>query len=285
MTRLVSVREVAKWKEAQPFTAIYHHMTLELFTQSFIKLSRKAAPGIDLVDWNTFNEHREEHLIELHRKLRQGQYRPKPTRRVFIAKEDGTKRPLSIQCLADKIVQMAVVALLNEIYEVDFLGFSYGFQPKRSQYDALDALAYGIGNRSVNWVLDLYIEKFFDTVEHDWLIRMVQQRVKDKRIVSLIRRWIKVGVVNSEGKRNPATCGVPQGAVISPLLAYIYLHHVFDLWINQWRQKYADGDVIIIRYADDALLSFKSYAEAVRCRNALQQRLAKFGLKVHPKKT
>jgi len=284
MFRLARVREVAKRKDTQPFAALFHHITPELLRESFYKLSRKAAVGVDGMSWSKYQVNLDNHIVDLHARLQSRRYRPKPARRVYIAKEDGSKRPLSIQSLEDKIAQQAMVTLLNEIYEVDFLGFSYGFRPNRGQHDALDALAYGITNRDVNWVLDLDIEKFFDTVEHDWLIRMVQQRVTDKRIVELIRRWIKVGNINDEGKRIPARCGIPQGSVISPLLANIYLHYAFDLWTNQWR-RYARGEVIVIRYADDAVLGFKHYGEASQYRYALNQRMAKFGLRINPKKT
>jgi RNA-directed DNA polymerase len=218
-------------------------------------------------------------------RLHKGRYQPNPARRVYIPKGDGSQRSLSIQCVEDKLVQQAVVTVLNEIYETDFKGFSYGFRPERSQHEALDALTYGISKRKVNWVLDLDIRQFFDTVEHDWLIRMVQHRVQDKRLIKLIIRWIKVGVVDEEGKRQAARCGLPQGAVISPLLSNIYLHYVFDLWSHKWRKTEAKSEVLIVRYADDAVLCFHNKRDANAYLTMLHPRLAKFGLKVHPEKT
>lgn len=203
---------------------------------------------------------------------------------MFIAKEDGSERGLSILCLEDKIVQQATVLLLNQIYETDFLGFSYGFGPGRGQHAALDALHIAIMKRKVNWVLDLDISKFFDTVEHDWLIKFIEHRIGDKRIIRLIRQWIKVGVVDEHNHRQQSKIGTPQGAVISPLLANIYLHYSFDLWLNKQR-KYARGDVTIIRYADDAVLGFQKHQDALDFQYGLTQRLLNFGLKIHPKKT
>ncbi len=227
----------------------------------------------------------EDRIVELHRSVVSGRYKPKPSRRAYIEKEDGTERPLSILCIEDKIVQQACVTILNQIYESDFLGFSYGFRPDRSQHDALDALAFGITKRKINWVLDLDIQTFFDTVEHDWLIKMIQHRVKDGRVLALIKRWIKVGFVDNEGKRRPQDNGVPQGAVISPLLANIYLHYVFDLWSNQWRKRNSQGDIIIIRYADDIVLGFQHEEDGTSYLKDLHSRMSRFGLKVHPEKT
>lgn len=283
MSRLARVREAATRKDAQPFTSLFHHITLELLRASFYQLNRKAA--CDGITWFEYEEDLENRLIDLHDRLHCGRYKPRPAKRVFIEKEDGSKRPLSIQCLDDKIAQQAVVMLLNEIYETEFLGFSYGFRPHRSQHDALDGLAWGIVSQRVNWVLDLDIEKFFDTVEHDRLIQMIQHRVTDGRIIRLIRRWIKVGIREDEGKRQAASCGIAQGAVISPLLANIYLHYVFDLWTHQWRQRYAEGRVIVVRYADDGVLGFNCLKDAKAYHQALQQRMSKFGLALHPKKT
>lgn len=285
MSRLTRVREKAMKDGKQSFTTLMHHITLELLRDSFYQLNRQSARGVDGMQWREYQESLEESLLDLHTRIQRGGYRPKPARRVFIPKGDGTQRSLSIQCIEDKIAQQAVVTLLNQIYETDFKGFSYGFRPQRSQHDALDALAYGICKKKVNWVLDLDIRQFFDTVEHDWLIRMIQYRVHDKRLVKLITRWIKVGVVDEMGHRQPAQCGVPQGAVISPLLSNIYLHYVFDLWSHQWRKKRARGEVLIVRYADDAVLCFQHKPEANEYLALLNQRLKDFGLTTHPDKT
>ena len=230
MSQLAPVREAASKDKKQTFTALLHQVSPELLLISFYKLKRQAAKGIDGQTWQNFEENLDNNIIDLHTRIQSGQYRPKPSRQVLIPKSDGAKRPLSIQCVEDKVAQQAIVALLTQIYDDDFIGFSYGFRPNRGQHDALDALTCGIVKRKVNWVLDLDIRKFFETVEHDWLIRGLQHRVQDQRVLKLIMLWIKVGVVDEEGSRRSAHVGVPQGAVISPLLSNIYLHYVFDLW-------------------------------------------------------
>lgn len=283
--RLARVREAALKDREQSFTALMHHLTPELLISSFYQLRKQAAKGIDGLTWQDYEGELENRINDLHRRMHGGIYKPKPARRVYIPKGDGSKRPLSIQCVEDKIAQLAVVTLLNQIYETNFKGFSYGFRPGRGQHDALDALTFGIVKRKVNWVLDLDIRQFFDTVEHEWLIQMLRHRVQDKRLIKLITRWIKVGIADEGGKRHPAHLGVPQGAVISPLLANIYLHYVFDLWSHQWRVKKAKGDVVIVRYADDAVLGFQSKWDANEYRALLVQRLAKFGLVLHADKT
>jgi RNA-directed DNA polymerase len=285
MSGLARVRESAKKDKRQSFTAILHHVTPDLLKESFYQLSRKSAAGIDGTTWSAYEEKLEDHIVDLHRRVHGGRYKPRPARRVYIPKEDGTERPLSILCIEDKIVQQALVTVLNQIYEADFLGFSYGFRPGKSQHDALDALAFGITKRKINWVLDLDVQKFFDTVDHDWLIKMVQHRVKDGRVQTLIKRWIKVGSVDNDGKRCPQDIGVLQGSVISPLLANIYLHYVFDLWSNQWRRRGGRGDVIITRFADDAVLGFQYEKDAISYLRDLHLRMGVFGLKVHPLKT
>lgn len=283
-SRLLVVRNAARKDKKQQFTNLYHHIDENLLRESFLKLKRRSAAGYDGVTWFDYASSLDSNIQTLHRKLHQGSYKPKPARQVFIPKEDGSERGLSIICLEDKIVQQAMVQVLNQIYETDFLGFSYGFRPERGQHDALDALHMAIMKRKVNWVLDLDISKFFDTVEHDWLIKFIEHRIGDKRITRLIRQWIKVGTVDSHGHRQQSTIGTPQGAVISPLLANIYLHYSFDLWLNKQR-KYARGNVTIIRYADDAVLGFQKHQDAIDCQRALTQRLLCFGLKVHPNKT
>jgi RNA-directed DNA polymerase len=284
MLGLSRVRELAKKEKEQTFTQLMHHVTLELLKKGFHSLKKRAAKGIDGIGWSEYEVNEEANLADLYQRIQSGRYKPKPAKRVYIPKADGSERPLSIQCIEDKIAQHTVVTVLNQIYENDFLGFSYGFRPKRSQHDALDALTYSLSRKKVSWVLDLDISKFFDSVEHAWLIRMVQHRVKDKRLVKLIERWIKVGTVEDGNKRQPAYLGIPQGAVISPLLANIYLHYVFDLWSNQWRKK-VEGDVTIVRYADDAVLCFQHQSNARNYLVGLKQRLSKFGLSVHPDKT
>ena len=284
MSRLLAVREAAKKDKKQQFTNLFHHINEALLRQSFMQLKRQSASGIDGVTWGQYLKNLSENISTLYHRLHNGGYKPKPVRRVYIPKEDGTQRPLSVICLEDKIVQQATVLVLTQVYETDFLGFSYGFRQGRGQHDALDALHVAIMKRKVNWVLDLDISKFFDTVEHDWLMKFIQHRVADKRILRLIRQWTKVGMVDEHGHRVQSIRGTPQGAVISPLLANIYLHYSFDLWMNEARKK-ASGEVILVRYADDSVLGFQKYTDAVSCLNALTLRLDRFGLKVHPDKT
>ena len=284
MSRLLAVRKVAKGDKKQQFTNLFHHINEDLLKQSFQQLKRQSAPGCDGVTWAEYAEKLCVNINNLHQRLHSGSYKPKPARRVFIPKEDGTQRPLSIICVEDKIVQQATVNIMNHIYEVDFLGFSYGFRPDRGQHDALDALHVAVMKRKVNWVLDLDISKFFESVEHEWLLKFIQHRVLDKRILRLINQWIKVGVIDEHGHRVQAHRGTPAGAVISPLLANIYLHYSFDLWMNEAR-KVTQGEVILVRYADDSVLGFQKHIDAVNCLAALNKRLDKFGLKVHPDKT
>ena len=282
---LQGVREVARRDRQCRFTALLHHITPELLRDSFYKLSRKAATGVDGVSWRDYEpEVQAGSLTELHAEVHSGRYRAQPSRRVFIPKADGRLRPLGIAALEDKIVQQALVTVLNEIYEVDFVGFSYGFRPGRSQHDALDALAYSIERRKVNWILDADIVAFFDEIDHDWMIRFLEHRIGDKRIIRLITKWLRAGTIE-QGRRVAATKGTPQGAVISPLLANIYLHYAHDLWAHQWRKRHATGNVIIIRYADDSVTGFQDEKEAKAYLAALQERLAEFGLKLHPDKT
>jgi len=266
------------------FTALMHHVTVELLQQSYFKLKRDAAPGIDGAEWAGYGENLDHRLILLHRKVQQGSYRAQPARRVYIPKADGSQRPLSILCIEDKIVQQAVVEILQAIYETDFMGFSYGFRPGRGQHDALDALQAGLYRRKVKWVLDADIRKFFDSMSHEWTIRFLQHRVDDRRLLRLVRKWLKVGVME-DGKRVPQEIGAPQGAVVSPILANIYLHYVFDQWVHYWRKHYAKGDVIVIRYADDTVLGFQTPQDAKALLDGLRDRLDRFGLSLHPDKT
>jgi len=284
MSRLLIVRKAARLDKKERFTNLFHHMDEALLKHSFFQLKRKSAPGCDGVTWQSYCFDVDVNIYKLHRRLNLGQYKPKPARRVYIPKEDGSLRPLSIICVEDKIVQQATTIVLNQVYETDFLGFSYGFRENRGQHDALDALTVGINKRTVNWVLDLDISKFFDTVEHDWLIQFIEHRIGDKRVLRLINQWIKVGVLDEQGHRVKSSLGTPQGAVISPLLANIYLHYSFDLWLNSMRKR-TQGEVTIVRYADDAVLGFQKHSDAVNCLTMLHLRLKKFGLKVHPDKT
>ena len=239
---------------------------------------------MDGTTWQEYETGLEGRLVDLHSRVHRGAYRAKPSRRVYIPKADGRQRPLGVAALEDKIVQQAVVTILNAIYEEDFLGFSYGFRPGRSQHQALDALSYALTQKRVNYVLDADIRGFFDAISHSWMLKFVQHRVADRRILRLIQKWLKAGVME-EGEWSETERGTPQGAVISPLLANIYLHYVFDLWVNAWRKKHARGDVIVVRYADDTVLGFQSQTEADRFLEDFRERLGKFGLELHPEKT
>jgi group II intron reverse transcriptase/maturase len=281
---LRGVRRVAKERRRERFTALLHHLSVNLLRDSFYALKRQAAPGVDGVKWKEYEIGLEDRLADLHSRIHRGAYRAQASRRVYIPKADGRQRPLGVAALEDKIVQQAVVTILNEIYEVDFQGFSYGFRPGRSPHQALDALSVGLHRRRVNWVLDADIRGFFDQMSHEWTMKFVQHRVADHRILRLIQKWLKAGV-SEEGHWSETQLGTPQGAVISPLLANIYLHYVFDLWVEAWRQKVARGDLIVVRYADDLVVGFESRAEAERFLEEFRERLAKFGLELHAEKT
>jgi RNA-directed DNA polymerase len=281
---LGGVREAARRDKKQKFTALLHHVTTGLLRDSYDSLKRTAAPGVDGVTWQQYGEGLEVRLQDLHDRIHSGAYRAQPSRRTYIPKADGRQRPLGIAALEDKIVQQAVVTVLNQIYEEDFLGFSYGFRPGRGQHDALDALTVGLRRKKVNWVLDLDVRGFFDNVSHEWLVKFVEHRVADRRAIRLIQKWLKAGVTE-EGEWKETEVGTPQGAVVSPLLANIYLHYVFDLWVNQWRRKWAGGDMIVVRYADDAVLGFQHRKDAEAFLEQLRERMRKFGLELHPEKT
>ena len=281
---LAGVRKAAKERKQERFTTLLHHLTTELLRQSYYALKRNAAPGVDGVRWQEYEEGLENRLIDLKDRIHRGAYRAQPSRRVYIPKADGRERPLGIAALEDKIVQQAVVTILNKIYEVDFRGFSYGFRPGRSPHQALDALNVGIQRKRVKWILDADIRGFFDNMDHEWTMQFVQHRVADRRILRLIQKWLKAGV-SEDGQWSETKVGTPQGAVVSPLLANIYLHYVFDLWIEAWRKKVADGDVIVVRYADDLVVGFQDRAEAERLLADFRERLAKFGLELHAEKT
>jgi len=281
---LDSVRKAARERRQERFTALLHHLNIDLLRDSFYALKRKASPGVDGMRWAEYETGLEDRLVDLHGRIHRGAYRAQPSRRVYIPKADGRQRPLGIAALEDKIVQQAVVTILNQIYEVDFKGFSYGFRPGRSPHRALDALAVGMERKNVNWVLDADIRGFFDNMSHEWTIKFVEHRVADRRMLRLIQKWLKAGV-SEEGHWSETKQGTPQGAVISPLLANVYLHYVFDLWVDVWRRKVAKGDVIVVRYADDLVLGFQLKADATRFLQEFKERLAQFTLELHPEKT
>jgi RNA-directed DNA polymerase len=278
------IREAITRNEQEQLTALLHHVTVDGLRAAFFDLKRNAAPGVDRVTWNEYANGVEDRLADLHGRIHRGAYRALPSRRKFIPKPDGRLRPLGIAALEDKIVQAALVAILTPVYEAEFLGFSYGFRPGRSQHNALDALAFGIARRKVRWVLDADIQSFFDRISHDWLIRFVEHRIGDKRVIRLIQKWLKAGVLE-DGIEIATTQGTPQGAVISPLLANIYLHYVYDLWAQQWRKRQSNGDMIVVRYADDTIVGFEHRDDAERFLKDLHIRLAQFGLNLHPEKT
>lgn len=281
---LAGVRKVARERKLERFTTLLHHLSAELLRESYYALKRNAAPGVDGMRWQEYEDGLEDRLTDLKDRIHRGAYRAQPSRRVYIAKADGRQRPLGIAALEDKIVQQAVVTILNEIYEVDFRGFSYGFRPGRSPHQALDALNVGIQRKRVNWILDADIRGFFDNMDHEWTMKFVQHRVADKRILRLIQKWLKAGV-SEDGEWSETKVGTPQGAVVSPLLANVYLHYVFDQWMEAWRKKIADGDVIVVRYADDLVVGFEHRTEAERFLKQFRERLAKFGLELHAEKT
>jgi group II intron reverse transcriptase/maturase len=281
---LRGVREMAEKDRDVRFTALLHHITVDALQDGFYALKRQAAPGVDGVSWRDYEEGLVEKLRDLHERIHRGSFRAQPSKRTYIPKPDGRMRPLGIAALEDKIVQHAVVMVLNAVYEADFLGFSYGFRPGRSPHDGLDALYVGLTKRKVNWVLDADIRGFFDTIDHGWLLRFLEHRIADTRVLRLIRKWLKAGV-SEAGTWSETTVGTPQGAVISPLLANVYLHYVLDLWVQQWRSRHARGDVVIVRYADDFVLGFQQRGEAERFLEDLRERLERFGLSLHPDKT
>ena len=283
-SRLLAVRQLARRNKKQTFDNLFSLIDETLLVSSFYQLKRQSAAGCDGVTWRAYELALSQNISALVDLLHEGRYRPRPARRVFIPKEDGSQRPLSIICLEDKIVQQAVVTILNQIYETDFLGFSYGFRPGRGQHDALDALAVAIQRNSVNWVLDLDISKFFDTIDHEWMIQFVSHRVSDRRILRLLTQWLKIGTLDEHGLRSRADIGSPQGAVISPLLANIYLHYVYDLWTHKYR-KGCRGRVSVVRFADDSVLGFESKREAEQFLEDVSVRMKQFGLTLHPEKT
>ncbi len=278
------VREVARKDKDARFTALLHHVDVPRLRAAYWAIRPKAAPGVDGVTWGAYGQDLEFNLQDLHRRVHSGGYRARPSRRVYIPKADGRLRPLGIASVEDKIVQRAVVEVLNAVYEVDFLGFSYGFRPGRSPHNALDALAVGISRKKVNWVLDADIRDFFTSLDQGWLMKFLEHRIADKRVLRLIGKWLSAGVME-DGNWSQTPQGTPQGGSASPLLANVYLHYVFDLWVRQWRNQHARGDMIIVRFADDFVAGFEHQGDAKRFLADLRERFARFGLELHPDKT
>jgi len=281
---LLGVREAARRDRTMRFNNLLHHVTPELLEASFFDLKKHAAPGIDGMTWAQYSVDIERRIDDLHGRVQRGTYRAQPSKRGWIPKPDGQQRPLGIAALEDKIVQRAVRTVLEGIYEEEFRGFSYGFRPGRSAHRALDALSVGIPTQKVNWILDADIRGFFDNIDHTWLLRFLEHRIADHRVLRLATKWLRAGV-SEDGKWSPTKVGTPQGAVISPLLANVFLHYVLDLWMEHWRKRHARGEVIVVRYADDFVIGFREESDARRCLAALRDRFAKFGLELHPEKT
>jgi RNA-directed DNA polymerase len=281
---LARIRRVASQRKKEKFTALLHHISLELLNEAFSDLKENAAPGVDGLTWRAYEEDLDSNIAGLHSRLHTGAYRALPSRRVYIPKPDGRQRPLAVAALEDKIVQRATIGVLNAIYEEDFLGFSYGFRPKRGQHDALDALVVGITTRKVNFILDADIRSYFDSVSQAWLIRFLKHRINDPRMIRLIQKWLTAGILE-DGVVTISETGTGQGSVASPLLANVYLHYVFDLWAERWRRREASGDMILVRYADDIIIGFQYETDARRFRDAMRERLAEYSLSLHPDKT
>ena len=281
---LERIRKVARERKKERFISLFHHISVELLEEAFYELKADAAPGVDRLTWKDYEANLERNLEDLHDRVHRGAYRALPSRRVYIPKPDGRQRPLAVAALEDKIVQRAVVALLNAIYEEDFLGISYGFRPGRGTHDALDALCVGIHSKKVSFILDADIRSFFDEINQKWLIRFLEHRIGDRRIIRLIQKWLKAGVLE-DGIVSVSGKGTGQGSVISPLLANIYLHYALDLWAVRWRRREATGDMIIVRYADDFIIGFQHEHDARRFLDEMRERLGKFALSLHPEKT
>lgn len=279
------IRQAAGQDRQERFTALWHHVShVERLRREYFALKRDSAPGVDRQTWEQYGQNLEANLQDLSGRLHRGAYHAKPVRRAWIPKPDGRQRPIGVPTLEDKIVQRSAVAVLSAVYEADFLGFSYGFRPGRGPHLALDALTVGLTTRKVNWVLDADIRGFFDSLSHEWLVKFVEHRIADRRVVRHIQKWLNAGVLE-DGKRIVMEEGTPQGGSISPLLANVYLHYVFDLWADQWRRTRAQGDVILVRYADDFVVGFEYKHEAEQFWSDLRERFAKFHLELHADKT
>jgi RNA-directed DNA polymerase len=281
---LERIRKVARERKKERLTALFHHISTDLLEEAFFELKEDAAPGVDRLTWKDYEANLEGNLEDLHDRVQRGAYRALPSRRVYIPKPDGRQRPLAVAALEDKIVQRAVVALLNAIYEEDFLGFSYGFRPGRGTHDALDALCVGVHSGKVSYILDADIRSFFDEISQEWLIRFLEHRIGDRRIIRLIQKWLKAGILE-DGVVSVSDKGTGQGSVISPLLANVYLHYSFDLWAGRWRRREATGDMIIVRYADDFIVGFQHESDARHFLDEMRERLGRFALSLHPEKT
>jgi group II intron reverse transcriptase/maturase len=278
------VRKIARERKKERFTSLLHHVDAAMLETAFFALKRAAAPGVDGMTWKTYEQDLDRRIEDLHARVHSGAYRALPSRRSYIPKDDGSKRPLAVAALEDKIVQKAVAAVLSEIYEEDFLGFSYGFRPERGQHDALDALIVGIDGKKVNFILDADIRSFFTEVSQQWVVRFLEHRIGDPRIIRLVQKWLRAGVLE-DGIVTVEEKGTGQGSVISPLLSNVYLHYVYDLWAERWRRREATGDMIMVRYADDIIVGFQHESDARRFWNAMRDRLAEFSLSLHPDKT
>ena len=279
------IRQAAQKDKGLRFTALWHHVyNVDQLRKAYLSMKRHAAPGVDDQTWQSYAEDLESNLLDLSGRLRRGAYRAKPVKRTYVPKADGSQRPIGVPVLEDKIVQRATVEVLNNIYEADFKGFSYGFRPKRSQHNALDALAVGIKTQKVHWVLDADIRGFFDAIDHEWLIKFIEHRIADQRVVRHVKKWLNAGVLE-DGKLTRAEEGTPQGGSISPLLANVYLHYVFDLWAEQWGRQTGRGKIIIVRFADDIVAGFQSRRDALQFQQEVRERLKRFNLELHAEKT
>src|SRR5207342_1481454 len=281
---LKRIRQAARQRKKEKFTALFHHVSIDHLEEAFLELKENAAPGVDGLTCRDYEQHLERNLEDLHARVHRGAYRAQPSRRVYIPKPDGRQRPIAVAALEDKIVQRAMAAVLSAIYEEDFLGFSYGFRSGRGTHDALDALVVGIESTKVNWILDADVRSFFDEISQQWLVRFLEHRIGDRRIIRLIQKWLKVGILE-EGVVTVSDRGTGQGAVISPLLANVYLHYVLDLWAARWRRREATGDMIIVRYADDYIVGFQHEVDARRFLDEMRARMQEFALTLHPDKT
>ncbi len=285
MLKLERIRQVATQRKRERFTSLWHHVySLDRLHQAYFELNRSSAPGVDRVTWQQYGKNLEGNLADLAGRLKRGAYRPRPVKRTYLPKGDGRMRPIGIPALEDKVVQRAFTQVVGAVYEADFLGFSYGCRPGRSQHNALDALSVALASRKVNWVLDADIRGFFDTIDHEAILQFLQRRVADPRVLRQVRQWLKAGVLE-KGEKSVPEAGTPQGGSVSPLLANIYLHHVIDLWVARWRQSHARGEVIIVRYVDDFVVGFQNRDDAERFLSELRARLRLYSLELHAEKT